>query len=173
MVEAGVFDPEAKLELVEGEIFEMPAMHSPHASTASKLLFQFSPERLRMRAVLRADYPILCGDHSQPRPDIALARWPYDRYDQRHPGPEDLLLVVEVADSSARFDRHEKVPLYGAHGIPEAWLVDVQRRTVEVYTQPGPTGHGRKETYKAGDTIAPQALSDVSMGVADLFPKSG
>lgn len=135
MGEIGVLEPEAKVELVEGEIIDMAPIGSPHASRVKRLLHLFA-SAIGDRAILSAQDPVILGDLSAPEPDLALLRPRLDFYAQQHPSSEDVLLVIEVADSSLRYDRERKIPLYARFAVPEVWLVDVNGRHLDVYRQP-------------------------------------
>lgn len=104
-----------------------------------------------------------------PQPDLALLRPRPDFYAAGHPAPEDVLLVVEVADTSATADRAHKLPLYAGAGVVEVWLVDLVGATVEVWTAPAPTGYGLMRRALAGDHVAPAAFPEASVAVADLL----
>src|SRR5665811_1663638 len=118
----------------------MAPIGSRHAACVKRLLVLFQAV-LGKQVMLSVQDPILLGVHSEPQPDIALLRARSDFYESRHPGPDDVLLVVEVADSSVGYDREVKVPLYAASGIPEVWVVDLEARTVETYRSPGSAGY--------------------------------
>jgi Uma2 family endonuclease len=120
MGETGILAPDARVELIDGEIVDMPPPGSLHAGKVNRLT------RLLQRAVgddavLLVQNPIVLGKYSAPQPDLALAMPRADFYESRHPGPDDVVLVVEVADTSWRFDRDVKVRLYAAHAVPEVW----------------------------------------------------
>jgi Uma2 family endonuclease len=126
MAEAGIFADGDRVELIEGEIIEMIPIGSRHAAWVDRLndLLTSAIER---RAIVRVQSPIWLGSHSEPQPDLAVLRRRADFYLDAHPQPGDVHLVIEVADTSADFDRTVKIPLYGRMGIPEAWLVDIAR----------------------------------------------
>jgi hypothetical protein len=109
------------------------------------------------------------GEHSEPQPDLALLKPRPDFYASSHPGPEDVLLVVEVAETSAASDREVKVPLYARWGILEVWLVDLMSERIEVYREPGVGGYKQKLTLARGEVLSPQAFSDLRLTVADLL----
>jgi Uma2 family endonuclease len=139
--EAGVLREDDHIELIEGELIDMAPIGSRHADCVSRL------NRLFVRqteAVVRVQDPIQLSLHSEPEPDIAIVR--SRRYSKAHPGPDDVLLLVEVADSSLAYDRDIKVPLYARHGIPELWLVDLEHERLEVYL--GPTAQGYRQTLR-------------------------
>lgn len=109
------------------------------------------------------------GDLSEPQPDLALVRPRLDFYRQAHPGPEDVLLLVEVADTSDTHDRQVKLPLYARAGIPEVWIVDFQAQVVEVHRDPSPDGFTERLLVPRGRSLAPLALPDVSLDTETLF----
>jgi Uma2 family endonuclease len=106
---------------------------------------------------------------SEPQPDLALLRARDDDYTRSHPEAADVLLIIEVADTSVDYDRTVKVPLYGRSGIPEVWLIDLFESVVEVYRTPAAVGYRAKQTYAAGDSLTPGGLPSVPLSVADLL----
>ena len=170
MGETGFLDPEARLELIEGELFEMAPIGSFHAGTVSIL------NRLFMRAVSDAQIvyvqnPIVLGDDSEPQPDIVLLRPRADYYLSAHPRAQDVLLLIEVSDSTAQFDRKTKVPLYARHGIPEVWLVmGPRRRHVEVYRDPQPErGVYQTRLQLREGVLVPALLPTAEIRLDELF----
>ena len=109
------------------------------------------------------------GEHSEPQPDLALLRPRQDFYASGHPGPEDVVMVVEVSEASAGPDREVKVPRYGKAGIREAWLVDLQGEVVEVYRQPSSEGYREVRRFHRGDAISPQAFPDVVLAIDEIL----
>lgn len=169
MGEAGVFAPDARLELIEGEIVEMAPIGSPHAGAVNVL------NRLFVRlagdlAVVSVQQPLIVGERSVPQPDIALLKPRADSYSRSHPSAADVLLVVEVADTSLNFDLTTKIPLYARAGISEAWVLDVQQRSLRVFRDPGPSGYSGTFTYSAGESVSALALPALTVAVAALFP---
>lgn len=135
MAEVGILDPEARVELIEGEIIDMAPPGSPHAATVHYLTEVFV-RAVEGSATVLVQNPVRLSKYSEPQPDVALLRRRGDFYRERHPQPADVLLIVEVAASSLRFDRRKKVPLYARHEIPEMWLVDVDGRRFVRYRAP-------------------------------------
>src|SRR2546426_2118990 len=127
MAEAGIFSEDESVELLEGEIVEMTPISSRHAACVNKLTRLFTRE-LGERVVVSVQNPVALTETSEPQPDLALLRPRADFYAAGHPGPEDVLLMVEVADTSATSDRAVKVPLYARAGIEEVWLIDLQKK---------------------------------------------
>jgi Uma2 family endonuclease len=158
MVEAGILLEDDRVELLHGEIVDMPPIGPGHASGVKRLLNSFLPLQLEGKVILSVQDPIHLGEHSEPQPDLALLKPQPDFYAQGHPGPQDVLLAVEVMDSSASYDREVKVPLYARFGIPETWLVDVERGRIEVYRDPSPEGYRQVHTRRRGERLCPAAF---------------
>lgn len=170
MAEAGILKPEDRVELIEGEIYRMSAIGNPHAGCVNRLVRRFSALTTADRAVLSPQNPVNLTDISEPQPDVTLLRFREDFYGDGHPTPEDVLLLVEVADSSIGFDRHTKIPLYARCGIAETWLVDLVKKILEVHRDPAPTGYRKVQRLRRGDRIAPLAFPDFEIEVASILP---
>lgn len=168
MAEAGVFGEDDRVELLEGEIVEMSPIGSRHAACVKRLNAAFAGA-LAGRAVVSVQDPIRLGPWSEPQPDVALLRPRADYYAGEHPGPADVLLVVEVAESSVDTDRRYKVPLYAAAGIPEVWLVDLVERRIDICTEPDAGGYRHVREAAAGDVIAPLTFAHLTMDVDTLL----
>src|SRR3990170_251848 len=139
MAQAGILSENDRVELIEGAIVEMAAIGSRHAACVGRLTAVFSAAQTG--GIAWVQNPIRLGRHSEPQPDLALLRPRPDFYAQAHPGPEDVLLVVEVADTSVESDRGVKVPLYARAGIAAAWLVDLAGERLIVHAAPAPEGY--------------------------------
>lgn len=113
------------------------------------------------------------GEYSKPQPDLALLKLDPDFYAREHPSAADVLLVVEVMDSSASYDREVKVPLYARFAIPETWLVDVAQGSIEVYRAPGPEGYRQVRTLRRGMRLSPQAFPELIVTVDELLRRTG
>ncbi len=124
MAEVDILGEDDRVELIDGEIIEMAPIGRLHAVCVVRLTDLFG-ETLRRRAIVWAQNPIGLGERSEPQPDLALLRWRPNFYADADPRPEDVLLIIEVADTSLAYDRDIKVPLYARAGIPEVWLVDL------------------------------------------------
>lgn len=169
MIQAGVFGEDDRLELVDGELVAMTPINPRHAGHVKRLASLFQ-ERLGKRAIISVQDPVRLDDHSEPQPDIALLRPRSDYYTQSHPGPEDILLIVEVSDSSADYDRTVKIPAYARAGITEAWLVSLVDGQVEVYRDPVPQGYHFNLHAFRGEKVAPQAFPEVQLEVGEIIP---
>lgn len=135
MGEAGILTEDQRVELIEGEIVDMSPMGSRHAGIV-KLLNRILAQAVGDLAIVSIQDPVRLSDFSEPEPDIALLRPRPDFYVKSHPGPRDVLLLIEVADASVRYDRDVKLPLYARHGIAEVWLVDLEGGKITLHTQP-------------------------------------
>ena len=168
MGEIGIFAPDARVELIDGEIIDMPPIGSPHAGTVNHLV-KLLEQAVGDHAVLLVQNPVVLGDHSSPQPDLAVARPKADFYASAHPQSGDLMLVVEVADSSLRFDRDAKVPLYARHGIPEVWLVDLEAKRLVRYRQPQQGAYASVDQPDLRSPLEIAALPETRFNLTALF----
>lgn len=170
MGETGILGPDLRTELIDGEIVEMPPIGHPHAGTV-KFLANLMKETVGRDAIVAVQDPVWLDDHSEPLPDIALLRPRPDYYRNGHPGPADVLLLVEVADSSLAYDREVKLPRYSRAGIPEVWLVDLAGRRLAIYRQPTADGYSEIRTADDLNAIALPLGPDVhrTIDLATLF----
>ena len=168
LAEAGIFHPDERLELIEGEIIEMSRITPAHAGcviNANRLFFT----RLGERMVLSPQNPVAIRPRSEPQPDLTLLRPREVSYSEALPTPQDVLLAVEVADTTVRFDRLVKARLYARAGIGEFWLLLPNDRAVEIHRGPGPDGYARVTHYDAEQLVAPLAFPDASFVVSEFF----
>lgn len=166
---AGVFGPEVRLELIEGEIIEMAPIHPPHAGRVKKLAALFF-QRVGGHAIVSVQDPIITSARSVPQPDLALLRPRSDYYSVSHPEVSDVFLVVEVADTTLAFDRGIKVPLYARSGIPEVWIVNVNERALHGFRDPAGGSYRSAFTAQVGERVACAALPGVAVEVREIFP---
>ena len=157
MGEAGILTDEDRVELIEGEIIRTTPIGPPHASTVDRLTALFTA-RVGSRAIVRVQGPIVLDRYSEPQPDLTLLKRRADFYVGRHPHPADVLLAIEVMQSSADFDRGVKFPLYARRGIAEVWLIDVNARTVTVGRKPALRGYRDTFTRTGDERLTPAAL---------------
>jgi Uma2 family endonuclease len=127
--------------------------------------------RAKGRWIVSTQNPVGLDRYSEPQPDLLLLKPAPDDYVSHHPSPDDIFLLIEVADSSLEFDRNKKLPVYARVGIPELWIVNLQESTIEVYREPHFTGYEKKAILRAGDKATPAAFSDVVIDVAELLRK--
>jgi Uma2 family endonuclease len=168
MGEAGIFPPDARLELIEGEIYEMSPIGSPHAACVDALALLFT-ETARRRFLVRVQNPVRLNDFSEPQPDLTLMRWRDDFYRGAHPTPDDVLLVVEVADTTLIDDRRVKVPLYARAGVAEAWLVNIPESQIEIYSDPAGGAYRRAEVFVRGAEARSHTVESPAVSVRELL----
>lgn len=165
---AGVFAPDARVELIEGEIVDMAPIGSQHAGTVS-VLAALLHDAVGGAAIVSVQNPVALGSDSEPQPDIALLRPRNDFYRSSHPTMQDVLLLIEVSDSSTRYDRDVKIPLYASHGIPEVWLVDLEARLLSIHTAPSSNAYRSVQTTGKPGPISLSQLASVSVDLSRLF----
>ena len=169
MAEAGILRPGERVELIEGEIITMAAIGSRHAAVVTRLQRRFE-RALGDRALVRVQNPVRLSDLSEPEPDVALLRPHADYYASAHPGPADVLLMIEVAETTLAFDRGTKLPLYAIAGIPEYWIVDLGGDRIEVYREPGATGYSDVRRLGRDDTLRVAAFPDYEIAGDAILP---
>ncbi|WP_293130901.1 Uma2 family endonuclease [Microcoleus sp. bin38.metabat.b11b12b14.051] len=164
MSEAGVFRDNERVELIQGEIIQMAAIGRRHAARVDRLT-EFFGDRVRTRAIIRVQNPISLDDNSEPQPDIALVQRRADFYEESLPNSEDILLLVEVADSTVNYDRDVKVPNYARSGIQEVWLWDLEVNCLEVYRNPTPNGYTSVQKIERGEQVSPLAFPEFAVSI--------
>jgi len=166
--EANIFPPESHLELINGEILEMAPIGFNHAGHVTRLMNYFGP-LLADKAIMTAQNPIQLGDLSEPEPDFMLLRPEKDFYTQRHPTAEDVLLLVEVADSSLDYDQTIKQSLYARYNIVEYWVLNLNDSCLEVYREPKDSLYQKKDTLHKGDEITLSLLKSLKIKVGEIL----
>lgn len=147
-----IFSKNEKIELIEGNIILMSKVFSEHAACIERLGDLIRPH-LKSNLMLRMQNPITLGKHSEPRPDLCLVEHRNDYYTNAHPQPDDIVTIIEVADSSEQFDRNIKMSLYARFGIKESWIVCINSKSIEVYKKPSPDGYNEIQIYRFKDQI--------------------
>lgn len=168
MGEAGVLTEDDRVELLDGQIVQMSPIGTPHSSTVARLNALFF-RGFRDRATIWVQNPIVLDRWSEPQPDVCVLAPRADFYRAAHPRPRDVLLGVEVMDTSRGYDRALKVPLYAKAELREVWLVDLKTQVIEVYRRPALRGYRVQQTATRGQTIAPLAFPRVRFRVAELL----
>ena len=168
MGEAGVFRTGVRVELIDGEIVEMNPIGRRHIGAVDRLVDIFVP-LVRGQAISRIQSPIALGDYGEPEPDLVLLRRRADFYTESDEQPEDILLVVEVAETSERYDRRTKAPLYARFGIIELWIVDLVHSRIRRYLDPTPDGYASTQIYHRGESLSPLAFPNLMIPVADIL----
>ncbi|HAV63159.1 MAG TPA: Uma2 family endonuclease [Verrucomicrobiales bacterium] len=170
MAETGVLSPDARVELLNGEIIDLSPIGPFHGGVTKYLIDVFSGAA-KSRWKLSVQDPVCIDEHSQPQPDVMLLRPAADFYRRRHPQPKDVFLLIEVADTSLEQDREVKLPAYGRAGIAEVWIVNLNELTVEVHREPHFEGYAARTVLKVGDHARPAAFPDVVVDVAELLKR--
>jgi Uma2 family endonuclease len=162
MGEAGILHEDDRVELTEGEIVEMAAIGTRHFSCVNGL------NRLLVRdggdtAIFSVQNPVRLDEHTEPQPDLAVLRT--RDYRRSLPGPEDVLLLIEVSDTTLPYDRRVKLPLYARAGIREVWIVDLAGEVLELYTDPSGDGYRSSKQARRGETVESTALTELALRV--------
>lgn len=168
MGEVGILDPRDRVELIEGELIAMAPIGSNHAGTVIAL-YDCLAAATRGRALVSPQNPVQLDDRSLPQPDYAVLAPRPDHYRTAHPRPHEVLLLIEVADSSLEYDRNVKRALYARHGIGELWIVNLVEGDVEVCRSPGPNGYASVTTAGKADVLEPELLPGAQIKVADIL----
>ncbi|NET36874.1 MAG: Uma2 family endonuclease [Cyanothece sp. SIO1E1] len=168
MLALGILSSDTPVELINGQIIEMVPQEPPHAATTDeggdylKALFLG-------KAKVRAQLPITLYPDSEPEPDFAIVRIDANRYRDRHPGPEDIYLVMEVADSTLRRDRQYKAQMYAKAGIPEYWIINLQQNQVIVYRHPQNSAYESAQVFDSSAKVSPEAFPDIEVDLGQLL----
>jgi Uma2 family endonuclease len=168
MGEARIFNEDDRLELLEGGIYEMSPIGSHHAACVD-FLITFLTELARRKFIVRGRNPIRLDDFSEPQPDIALLKWRDDFYRHAHPTPHDVLLVIEVADSTIESDRAYKLPLYAKACIAETWIINLPEEAIELYAQPENGAYTINRNFKRGEDAEADTIADLCISVSDVL----
>jgi Uma2 family endonuclease len=169
MAEAGLFDPGERVELIDGEIIDMPPMGSRHGGNLAQLA-DLLVAAVGAQAMVRQRLPVHLSDDSEPEPDIALVRPRADYYRLRHPTAADVLLLVEVSDTTLRYDLDVKVPFYARHGVVEVWVVDLPSRQIHSNRDPV---NGRYTTVASTPEPGATRIGALPDCTIDLSPLRG
>jgi Uma2 family endonuclease len=169
----GVYGDDPRIELIRGKVVRMAPIGARHAGCVA-LLNTLLVQALAGRAQVRGQSPMWLSLIDMPQPDILIVRPRADFYYAAHPMPPDILLAVEVAETSSRFDRGIKTPLYARAGVVETWIVDLKGRLVEAHRRPTHNGYKEVRLLRPGRILAPDAFPDIQLPVAGLFdPTTG
>ena len=168
MGEAGILTEDDRVELLDGEIVAMAPIGSRHASAVARLTQLFAA-LVGHRAEVWTQNPVRLDGNTEPQPDLMLLKPRDDYYSQGHPGPEDVLLLIEVSDTTVETDRGVKLPLYARSGIREVWIVDLPAQSVETYSEPEGDTYAKKRSVGLDGELSPKALGDVSLSVREFL----
>ena len=170
LVEAGILTSKDRVELLDGVIIEMAPIGDPHAGTVD-IYTEMLPSGVDRGTLLRVQGPLALDEHSRLYPDLVLLRRREDYYRLGPPTPGDVLLLIEVADSSVDYDRNEKLPRYARAGVPEVWITVLPERIIEAHTKPSGGRYTHTRIFVSGDTIIPGCFPDVALPVSDILPE--
>jgi len=168
MAETGVLRPEARVELLDGEIVDMSPIGPFHGGVVGRLTRLFTILS-KDRWLVWPQNPLRLGDHSEPEPDVMLLKPSPDDYTSRHPRPEEVFLLVEVSEASFATDVEKKLPAYGRAGVAEVWIVNLNEVTLEIHREPHFNGYGSRTVLGAGDQARPATFPDAAVDVAELL----
>ncbi|QUS62538.1 Uma2 family endonuclease (plasmid) [Synechocystis sp. PCC 7339] len=168
MAEQGILDHQEHLELIQGEIITMSPIGFRHAFVTTYLSNWFA-RQLGQKTIVYSQNPIQLNNKSQPQPDVALLKPVDDFYDYRLPGAEDILLLIEVADSSLTYDQTIKVPLYAQHQIPEVWLIDLTQNILQCYLEPEHNSYKNQRQFSPNQSLFPKAFPELELTLNRIF----
>ena len=170
MAEAGVFGEDARVELVDGEIVEMAAIGSYHAGCVDALNYQFS-RRVLEGVIVRVQSPVKLNELTVFQPDLAILLPRDDFYTNSHPTPKDVLLIIEVSDSSVDYDRNVKIPRYAQAGVPEVWQVNLVYGLIDTFSDldSGTVRYRSMRRLSRGQRIVPTLLPDITLEVGEIL----
>jgi Uma2 family endonuclease len=168
MGEAGVFSPDVRVELIEGEIVDMSPIGKRHAACVARLtrVLTFSLNRV---ALVWAQNPVELSDYSEPEPDLALLKSRDDFYENAKPRPEDVMVIIEVSEKTLEYDRKVKVPLYARAGIPEVWIVNLNDERVETFAEPSGGAYKTAAAFSRDEWVQSYALCDLNLDASKIF----
>ena len=168
MADAGILSENDRVELLDGDIIVMSPIGDWHAASVKFFTNTMLPP-LQGRAMIAVQDPVRLDENSEPQPDVMLLLWRDDFYGGGHPEPADVLLLIEVSDTTVDYDRNEKLPLYARAGIPEAWIVNRPARRIEAHADPSGNEYATVRYFGPGETIAPQAFPDIVLEVSRII----
>ncbi len=168
MAEVGLIGPDERVELIEGEIIDMAPIGSDHASFVIQLN-SLLVKAVQDKGFVSVQNPIRLSNRSEPEPDFAVLKPRADFYRKQLPTAADTLLVVEVCNTSERYDREIKLPLYASHGIPEVWIISIEHNTLSIYRSPIGDRYEKEQTTDTPGLVALWALPEASVDLSTLF----
>jgi Uma2 family endonuclease len=168
MAEAEVFTPQERLELIKGEVVKMSPIGLKHATTVNRLNNLFH-QKLLGKVIVSVLNSVQLNDYSEPQPDLVLLKFREDFYANKLPQSEDILLLIEVSDSTIKYDREVKIPLYAENNIQETWLVNVENQLLEVYTKPQDNQYQNTQILTYQQSVFPINFSGLTINLTDIF----
>ncbi|MCD6255854.1 MAG: Uma2 family endonuclease [Deltaproteobacteria bacterium] len=168
LVEVGILSEDDRVELINGEIIEMTPVGAKHASCINKLAFLFNL-KLQGKALVSVQNPLHIDEYNEPQPDIMLLRYKENFYSDRHPIPQDVFLLIEVAESSIDYDRKVKLPLYVKAGISEVWIINLNENCIEIYRDPSKDEYQTQIKLKGEQRFSPISFPKVTLSVTEII----
>lgn len=168
LIENNILHEDDRVELIEGRIIDMTPIGSKHAACVSRLN-EILSEKLQKRAIINIQNPICLTAYTEPEPDIAIIKRRPDFYAEQLPQPEDVLLIIEVSDSSLDYDCETKIPLYAKSNIPEVWLVNLIENNVAIYSGPSSEGYNVITKHHHNQILSPKSFHDITLTVSEIF----
>jgi len=168
MAEVGILDEQTRTELINGVIIDMAPINSPHSGTVNQINRLLVTASIN-KAVVSVQNSIILGEYNAPQPDFALLKWRKDDYKGRHARTDEILLCIEVADSSLAYDRNVKRQLYAQFNIPEYWIIDLQHSTLYRHHQVENANYSKVDLIKTLSTLSPLALPTLEVDFSTLF----
>lgn len=168
MFDVGILSDSERVELIAGQIIKKAAKGTPHRATVTRL-WKLLEVRLGDRVLVCPQEPVQLSDYSEPEPDIAVLRPDPLYYEDRHPIPSDIYLLIEVADTTLNKDCQVKAIAYGQAGISDYWVLDINARQLHVFRDPGLDGYRTHEVLSDRDTLAPIAFPDINLNVSEML----
>jgi Uma2 family endonuclease len=169
MIATGIISEGERIELISGQIFNMAAKGTRHTVSTTRLMRELLLS-IEQRAIVRCQDPITLPNNSEPEPDIVIARLRTDEYLDSHPAPADIILVIEVADSTLNFDRNTKLAIYAAAGISEYWIVNLVDDRLEIYRQPEGSIYTSNQIILPPRSITLPEFAEINFDVNLIFP---
>ncbi|MDJ0619260.1 MAG: Uma2 family endonuclease [Calothrix sp. MO_192.B10] len=174
LIQLGFLTENDRVELIRGELMQMVAKGTPHTVCNTSLVYELTM-LLQTRAIIRGQEPITLPPNSEPEPDLVIAKNRSDRYLSNHPQPEDILLVVEIADSTLKYDQESKLPLYAESGIANYWIFNLVTYCLEIYTQPYQNlqnnfAYANKQVFLPNSSVTLPGFPDLSLDLSRIFP---
>ena len=157
MAETGILEEDERIVLIRGKIVRMPSVGTEHAACIKRII-HFLSRHLADAFIFQVKDPIHMPDYSEPEPDIAILKARPDFYSAHHPLPEDVILLIEVADSSLKYDNEIKLPLYAEAKVPEVWIVNLMDGLVAIYSEPKTSTYGLRQIYEPCETVSSNTL---------------
>ena len=174
MIDADILHEGERVELIDGVLIQMCAQKARHSAVTTQIAESFYPLVLQGKAKLRIQLPITLNDHTEPEPDLAVVKIRKDAYFDSHPTPEDVLLLIEVSDTTLGMDKSIKLPRYAASEIPEVWIINFVSNCIEVYREPiklpdGTPIYQKQTDLVKGKVLSPQAIPSVTIAVDEVL----